>query len=60
MTIGKLAANADVSNYIKAAEDMLKDSGVIIDDCKKWVKSVSIEWDDDLKDRIEIRIEEYD
>lgn len=57
MTLGGLRANADVTNYIKAVEDRLVKNGIIVDDSKKWVKGVAIEWSDDIGKKIIIELE---
>lgn len=42
IAIGKLRGNADVSNCIKAVEDLLVTYGVIPGDSIKWVRGVNV------------------
>jgi Holliday junction resolvase RusA-like endonuclease len=39
---------ADSDNYLKATIDAIKRAGVIKDDSRKYVKSVTAEWTDDI------------
>lgn len=41
IVIGKLRANADVSNRVKAVEDLLVAHNIIPDDTIQWVKGVN-------------------
>jgi len=45
MRLGPGQANADCTNYIKAAEDLLVRYQVIQDDSRDFVSGVSIDWD---------------
>lgn len=42
IAIGKLSATSDVSNRVKAVEDLLVEHGVIQGDSIKWVKGVNV------------------
>tara|TARA_R110000803_G_scaffold50710_3_gene105063 strand:- start:760 stop:1113 length:354 start_codon:yes stop_codon:yes gene_type:complete len=45
---GKGRANQDISNLIKSVEDTLVKNDILIDDNKKYVRSVKASWDDDV------------
>jgi Holliday junction resolvase RusA-like endonuclease len=58
ITIGKLRGGSDISNRIKAVEDLLVIHGVIPDDSIKWVKGVYIRLADKPFDGFTIAIME--
>jgi len=56
IVIGKLRKNADLSNHIKALEDLLVTHGVIPDDSIQWVRGVNISLAAEPFDGVEIAI----
>lgn len=56
--IGKLPANADLSNRIKAPEDLLVAHGIIPGDSIKWVRRIEIELSDEPFEGFEVCISE--
>lgn len=56
IVIGKLRSNADISNRIKACEDLLVLHGIIPDDSIQWVKGVRIEMAEVPFEGVEIEI----
>lgn len=56
IAIGKLRANADVSNRVKAIEDLLVAHRIIPGDTIQWVKGVNIYLAQEAFDGVEIAI----
>ena len=56
IAIGKLRGNADVSNRVKAVEDLLVTYGVIPGDSIKWVRGVNVYLSQEPFDGVEIAI----
>lgn len=48
-------ARADISNYAKGTEDLLVRAGVIPDDSKKFVRSISLTFHDSARMRVEVK-----
>lgn len=56
IAIGKLRGNADVSNRVKAVEDLLVAHGIIPGDSIKWVRGVNVYLAQEPFDGVEIAI----
>lgn len=60
IAIGKLSATSDVSNRVKAVEDLLVEHGIIPGDSIKWVRGVNVFLSPVAFEGVEISITEAD